>query len=85
MADSVKEIKLRSFNARGLKKRLFAVDQLTTEAAILRVCETWAREDNEAVTETLDGSSALLPVGCPYRVHAGVGVIKNPLLRYVVR
>lgn len=85
MTDSRNGARLGIFNVRGLKKRLHEVDELATEAAVLGICETWARVDDDPITEILDVSASAPPVINLNRGYGGVGVIINPLLQYDVR
>lgn len=69
-------------NTRGLKAKLYKVDQLASGAAILGIYETWLRNQYKDVTQALDDSTVALPIPNSSRGQGGEGIVINPLLTY---
>lgn len=70
------------FNTRGLKNKLEEVDQLAKEVAILGISETWIRECDRKLKDSLDDSTEPPPVARMNRGYGGVRIIINPVLPF---
>lgn len=76
------EIKIGIFNVWSVKKRLQAVNRLSSETWILGLCERRIKKGDDQTTEALDETIEAPTTTLRGRGYGGVALTINPLLQY---